>query len=160
MLALRKSMSSGVPQKSKNRKHPHPSPLLSVLLSNVLLVVFLSLLCRRAGRRRQIQRLSSMAPQWSQPWLPSRPCLAASYENVAQLVDLLLLHQCRAHHSTDDPNTWPSTRPSLAARGRGSGPLLVDHMRNIGSPIYHASSRTMVSSSPRFMTLYPSRLCG
>ena len=75
-----------------------------------------------------------MAPYRSQPWLPSRPGLAASYENVAQLVDLLLLHQCRAHHSTDDPNTWPSSRPSLAAHGRDYGLPLVDHLRNIGSP--------------------------
>ena len=75
-----------------------------------------------------------MAPHRSQPWLPSRPGLAASYENVAQLVDLLLLHQCRAHHSTDDPNTWPSSRPSLAAHGRDYGLPLVDHLRNIGSP--------------------------
>ena len=66
-----------------------------------------------------------MAPHRSQPWLPSRPGLAASYENVAQLVDLLLLHQCRAHHSTDDPNTWPSSRPSLAAHGRDYGLPLV-----------------------------------
>ena len=47
---------------------------------------------------------------------------------------LLLLHQCRAHHSTDDPNTWPSSRPSLAAHGRDYGLPLVDHLRNIGSP--------------------------
>ena len=38
-----------------------------------------------------------MAPLWSQPWLPSRPGLAAQYENVALLVDLGFLQQCRAH---------------------------------------------------------------
>ena len=32
MLALRKSMSSGVPQKSKNRKHPPPTPPVDVEL--------------------------------------------------------------------------------------------------------------------------------
>ena len=72
---------------------------------------------------------------WSLLWLPSRSGLAATYENVAQLVDLL--HHCRAHHSTDDPNTWPSSRPGLAAHGRDYGLPSVDHQRNIGSPFYH-----------------------
>ena len=38
-----------------------------------------------------------MTPLWSQPWLPSRPGLAAQYENVALLVDLGFLQQCRTH---------------------------------------------------------------
>ena len=60
----------------------------------VLLVVSLSLLCRRTGRHGQIlsdlakwsrHGLSWMAHQWSQPCLPSRPGLAAEHENVALL---------------------------------------------------------------------------
>ena len=73
------------------------------------------------------------------PWVvfdgsTSVPAMAPFSSCVAQLVDLLLLHQCRAHHSTDDPNTWPSSRPSLAAHGRDYGLPLLDHLRNMGSP--------------------------
>ena len=35
---------------------------------------------------------------------------------------------------TGDPNTWPFSRPSLAAHGRESGLPLVNYLRNIGSP--------------------------
>ena len=35
---------------------------------------------------------------------------------------------------TGDPNTWPFSRPSLAAHGRESGLPLVNHLSNIGSP--------------------------
>ena len=69
-------------------------------------------------------------------WFHQSPGLAASYENVAQLVDLLLLHQCRAHHSTDDPT--PGLLLVLASR-------LTDEITLVLLPSYNASSRTMVS---------------
>ena len=105
-----------------------------------------------ADRFKVISPWTSMASHWFQPWLSSRSSLAASHKNVTHLVDLL--HQCRAHHSTGDPNTWPSSRPGLAAHGRDSSLPLVDHLRNIGSPTYHASLRTMVSSTQFASTFF------
>ena len=67
-----------------------------------------------------------MAPLWSQPWLPSRPGLAAQYENVALLVDLGLL--------TTMPNTfnWPLSRLCLCGWRTRIRPTLLINGPNIG----------------------------
>ena len=60
-------------------------------------------------------------------------------------------------------STWSlsTTSHSFTQRKQSLKHSLVDHPATLVLlPSYHASSRTMVSSPSRFVTLYPSRLCG
>ena len=75
------------PPRSSRFPHPFPPPIcLPIRLSS--LIVSLSLLCRRTGPPRTDQSdLAMLRVVWlaqrSQPWLPSRPSLAAQYEGEA-----------------------------------------------------------------------------
>ena len=138
------------PPRSSPLPHTAPPPVcLPLSLSS--LVFFLFFLCLRAGPPWTDPKWSRHASfpwlmEWSQPWLPSRPGLAAQYESEAPCWWTgVITISLSSTSKNGDPNSRLFSRPRLTVDEREHGLPLGDHLYLASFIIIFAASPGMLA---------------